>query len=201
MAYNQTDGATYTEGDVGHLSLGVGGGKYKALQTDSVSGSLISISYGHHEVHDGNAYWVSNNATLGNGEINTVSLKTPNTTKWSHLLLQVDSSAEAVFDVLEDVTGIASGAASVPMNFNRNTTNTSGNTCKVGDTTGADVIVPTGGTSIWLETLGVKGIVTSRVNDSELILKQNSQYLFRVTNGATANNCTILLIWYEHTSL
>ena len=173
---------------------------HRAFAMDTTTHAFNIVTNGHHEVHDGNAYWVSNNATLGNGEINTVAIQTPNTKKWLHLLLQVDSSAVATFDVLESVTSVANGAAITPQNFNRNSTNTSGATAKVGDTVGADALVPTGGTSIWTETLGVKGIVTSRVNASELVLLQNSLYLFRVTNDATANNCTILLIWYEHTN-
>ncbi|MBU0907348.1 MAG: hypothetical protein KKE05_04305 [Nanoarchaeota archaeon] len=171
----------------------------RIAEFDNVFKIPVSIDISHHEVHEGNAFWVSNNATLGNGNINTVSIQTPNTSKRLHLLLRIDSSAEALFDVLEDVTSLASGAAITPKNFDRNSGNVSVASSKVGDTIGADAIVPTGGTAIWTETLGVKGIVTSRENASELILKQNSIYLFRITNGATANNCTILLSWYEYT--
>ena len=174
-------------------------GKSFGLAKDSSTFAMVGIDYAHHEVHDGSAYWAANNATIGNGELNTISIQTPNSEKWLHLLLQVDSSAAAMFDVLEDVTSVASGAPFTPLNFNRNSDNASGATVRVGDTTGADPLVPTGGTTIWNETLGVKGVVTSRTNSSELILEQNSLYLFRITNGATSNNCTILLTWYEHT--
>lgn len=179
--------------------FGWNGTRNREVGIDSSTRVLTTIDYAHHEVHGGSAYWAANNATLGNGELNTISLTTPDTTKWAHLLLQIDSSAAAVFDILEDVTSLASGAAFTPLNFNRNSAKTSVLTAKVGDTPGADPIVPTGGTPIWSETLGTRGIVTTRQNASELILKQNSIYLFRITNGANANNCTVLLTWYEHT--
>ena len=167
---------------------------------DSITGAYTIIDYAHHEVHGGSAYWAANNATIGNGELNTVALTTPNIRKWAHLLLEISSTQTATFDILEDVTSFAGGAAFIPLNFNRNSDNTSELTALVGDTTGADPVVPTGGTTIWSETLGTRGIATSRTNASELILKQNSKYLFRITNGVTTNNCTILLNWYEHTN-
>ena len=119
------------------------GNRDRELSMDASTWAINTIDYAHHEVHGGSAYWVANNATLGNGELNTISLTTPDTTKWAHLLLQIDSGAVGVFDVLEDVTSLASGAASTPLNFNRNSAKTSVLTAKVGDTPGADPIVPT----------------------------------------------------------
>ena len=175
------------------------GTNFHEPRIDVSTRALNTIDYAHHEVHDGSAFFVANNATIGNGEINTVSLTTPNTSKWAHLLLQVDSSAVATFTILEDITSLAGGAAATPGNFNRNSSKSSVMASTVGDTTGADAITPTDGTTIWNETLGTRGIVTTRTNASELILKQNSIYLFKIVNGANANNCTILLTWYEHT--
>jgi len=166
---------------------------------DAVSGALNTIDFSHHKVHEGDTFWVANNATLGNGGINTIAITTPNTTKRVHLLLQIDSTQAAMFEVFEGVTSLAGGAPVLPLNFDRNSENASVVVASVGDTPGADPIVPTGGAIIWTETLGVRGIATSRENASELILKKNSIYLFRVTNGATSNNQTILLTWYEHT--
>jgi len=103
------------------------------------------------------------------------------------------------FDILEDVSSFAGGAAFTVLNFNRNSSKTSGMTVTTGHT-GSDLITPTGGSEIWNETLGTRGAQSSRENASELILKQNSKYLFRITNGATANNVSILLTWYEHTN-
>ena len=166
---------------------------------DGATNATRTISYPHHEVHGGSAYWAANNATIDNTEVNTVSITTPDTTKWAHLLLCIDATTTGTFEVLEDVTSLSGGSAFTAMNFNRNSSKTSGMTVTTGDTTGTDPITPTGGTTIWSETLGTRGIATTRENASELVLKQNSIYLFRVTSSANSNNCTILLTWYEHT--
>ena len=175
--------------------------KVTSAAIDNATYARTGIDYAHHEVHAGSAYWAANNATLGNGELNTASIVTHNSAKWAHLLLEISSAAVATFEVFEDVTSsdMSGGAAFTPLNFNRNSTNVSLMTAKVGDTVGADQLVPSDGTAIWTESLGTRGIVTTRENGSELILKQNTGYLFRITNGANANNCTILLNWYEHT--
>ena len=166
---------------------------------DGSSNAIRFIDYAHHEVHDGSSYWAAVNATLGNGEIATIGFTTPDTTKWAHLLLQVDVNASCLFEVLESVSSFSGGAAFTVRNFDRNSSNTTGMTVITGYT-GSDLITPTGGTTIWSENLGTKGVSTSRSNASELIMKQNTNYLFRVTNGSTSNPMTILLTWYEHTN-
>ena len=173
-------------------------GRSYGIVKDASTGAQTTIDYAHHEVHGGSAYIAYNNAVLANGNLNTISILTPDSEKWSHLLFNITATADATLDILEDVTSIASGAAFTPLNFNRNSDNTSGNTVKVGDTPGSDPIVPTGGNEIWSESFGTRGLTTSRMNASELILKQNSLYLFRVTNGVNANTVTITLTWYEH---
>ena len=170
----------------------------RIMRLDSSTHALMIIDYAHHEVHAGSSFWVYHAATLGNGEVSTVSITTPNTTKWAHLLLEIQLTAGATFDILEDVTSFAGGVAFTERNFNRNSSKAATCIATTGHT-GADLVVPTGGTEIWNETLGSRGLLTSRQNASELILKQNSKYLFRITNSTAANITTILLTWYEHT--
>ena len=177
---------------------GYNGTNWQTIKIDSSTRAINTIDYAHHEVHGGSSYWAAVNATLGNGEIATIGFTTPDTTKWAHLLLQIDVNASCLFEVLEDVTSFSGGAAFTVRNFNRNSANASGMTVITGYT-GSNLITPTGGTTIWSENLGTKGVSTSRSNASELVMKQNSNYLFRVTNGATSNPMTILLTWYEHT--
>lgn len=187
-------------GNTGNLEVH-DSGDWQPIRSDASTEAIITISYPHHEDHAGSGFWMANNATLGNAEVNTVAITTPNSTKECHLLMQITSSAVATLDVLEDLTSIAGGAAFTPLNFNRNKQATKASVMvgKVGDTTGADAITPTDGTTIWLETLGAAKTATTRENGSELILLHDAIYLFRITNGAVSNNCTILLDWYEHT--
>jgi len=40
----------------------------------------------------------------------------------------------------------------------------------------------------------------NRSAGEEFVLKRNSKYLFRYTNGTSANIILLALEWYEHTS-
>lgn len=186
-----------THYDQSHL-YGYNGTNWQNVRLDQSTRSLQTIDYAHHEVHAGSAFWAYKSAVLGNGEVSTVGFVTPDTTKWAHLLLRIDLTAVATLDILEDVTSFAGGAAFTELNFNRNSGTASTMTVTTGHT-GSDLITPTGGTEIWNEILGTRGQQTSRQNASELILKQDSNYLFRITNSTVANSTTILLTWYEHT--
>ena len=170
-----------------------------SIQTDNTTSAGITIDYSHHEVHEGSAYWSYHTVSLGNGEVITMGYVTPDTYRWSHLLFRVDLTSGGVLDILEDVTSFDQGDAFSVFNFHRNSTKTSGCTVTTG-ATGATLITPTGGSEIWNESLGTRGQQTTRDNASELVMKQNSKYLFRFTNDANACVATILLTWYEHTN-
>jgi hypothetical protein len=167
---------------------------------DTVTHAIEVIDYAHHEVHDGNFFRSGMNFTLANGEVATLAFTTPNTAKWAHITWELATTADGTFTLLEDVTSFAGGAAVTPLNHNRNSGTASGMTLLKG-MTGADLITPTGGTTILNATLSTgKGSSVERGLSEEWILKQNSNYLFRYTNGTSANVIQLVLEWYEHTS-
>ena len=156
------------------------------------------VDYAHHEVHDGNFYRAGMNFTLSNGQVATLGFTTSDTTRWCHVTWELTASADGTFTVLEDVTSFAGGAAVTPLNHNRNSVNTSLATVTRG-MTGADLITPTGGTTILNAVLSTgKGNTETRGVNEEFILKQGSNYLFRYTNGTSANIIQLVLEWYEH---
>ena len=165
---------------------------------DTSTHTLQTIDYPHHEVHAGSYFRSGMNYTLSNGQVATFALTTPNTTKWLHFGWNLTATADGVFTLLEDVTSFAGGASVTPLNHNRNSLTASVATCLRGKT-GADLITPTGGTTILNATLATgKGSVLSRETTGEFILKQNSKYLFTYTNGTSANVIRMLFEWYEH---
>lgn len=168
---------------------------------DGVTTGIKTVTHEHHEVHEGNFYRSGMNFTLANGEVATFSLTTPDTTVWCHVTWSLDTTADGTFTVLEDVTSIAGGAAVTPLNHNRNSENTSDMVCKRG-MTGSDLITPTGGTTILNATLSTgKGDAINVGHGEEFILKQDSIYLFRYTNGTSANVIRLVFEWYEHESV
>lgn len=168
---------------------------------DDVTYALGVIDYAHHEVHAGNFFRAGMNFTLANGEVATLAFTTPNTAKWAHITWELVATADGTFTLLEDVTSFAGGASVTPLNHNRNSLTASGMTILRG-MTGADLITPTGGTTILNAVLSTgRGSSIARGVGEEFILKQNSNYLFRYTNGTSANVIQLILEWYEHTSV
>jgi len=168
---------------------------------DKATAALEMIDYAHHEVHSGSHYYAYKQATLANTEKLTIAVTTPNTTKWGHLIWKLSTSDAAVYDVLEDVTSIANGTAFTVLNNNRNSAKTSAMTILTASDAGADTaIAPTGGTEIYAEAIKAgRRFGEAKRGDAEIILKQNSLYLFRITSGANSNVTSMVLEWYEHT--
>lgn len=168
-------------------------------ELDNSTCSMQIIDHAHHEVHDGNFFRSGMNFTLSNGQVATLAFTTPNTTKWAHIAWELTATADGTFTLLEDVTSFAGGAAVTPLNHNRNSATASGMTILRG-MTGADLITPTGGTTILNAVLSTgKGSSVARGVSEEFILKQNSKYLFSYTNGTSANVIQLVMEWYEHT--
>jgi hypothetical protein len=178
---------------------GYDNGDTRQVRLDAASHALIFVGEAEHHNHEGAAFWGYYNAVLGNAEVLTMSFTTPNTTKWAHLTMDIQLTASCTLDILEDVTSFAGGVAHTIRNFNRNSAGATGMTITHGHT-GSDLITPTGGSEIYNETLGSRGFQTNRSNGTEMIMKQNSKYLFRITNGASSNSTSIVLDWYEHVS-
>jgi len=159
---------------------------------------MNTLDYAHWEIHSGSHYFYENYVELGNGGIQSIEITTPDTTKWAHLLFSVHSDLTAIIELLEGPAAGTGGSEVTPVNNNRNSSNTSGLTVKTGVTAGA------GGTSLMKRHIG-SGTNPSSARpgeasrDSEILLKQNTIYLLKITSGAASNNVDYRLSWYEHT--
>lgn len=167
---------------------------------DGSTFALITVDHTENEVYEGKVFRSGMNYTLANGEVATFSVLTPNTTNWLHVTWELTATADGTFTMIEDITNIYGGASITPIAHNRNTAITSGATCLRG-MTGANLITVTGGTTVLNATLGTgKGNTISRQTSYEFVLKQNSQYLFKYTNGTSANIVLFAMTWHEHTN-
>lgn len=169
--------------------------------TDPTSSAITTIELPHHEVHEGSYYRAGMNYTLSNGQVAGFALTTPNTTKWAHITWELNCSADGTFTVLEDVTSFSGGGTITPLAHNRNIVSPSGAVCMRGNTA-ADLITPTGGGTIINSVLSTgKGSSVSRASGAEIVLKQNSKYLFQYTNGTSVNIVDLAFEWYEHNNI
>ncbi len=166
----------------------------------------IALDWVHQEVHESDSYHTYiTNAALGAASAITIYLKTPNTTKWSHLTVKAQSSVESLLEVLEEPTvTVDTGTTLALYNRNRNSSNTSGALDNASSPTAGQgsqgVTITDDGTVLTSEIYGGNGFIGGEGRDeTEWILKQNTAYVFRLTSNAADNEVTLQLDWYEHT--
>jgi len=158
--------------------------------------AVIGIASEHHEIHEGDHYYVAGYETEAlNGTIEFV-VTTPDTTKWAHLLFTIQGSDKIQVDVYEGTTGVTGGAATTPINNNRNSSNTSGLTLVKDPASITD-----DGTVIAGYSVGALKTTGEVKRTHELVLKQNTAYLFRATSLANSNIISYEGTWYEHQNL
>lgn len=178
------------------------GAVYSAIVNpiDDVSGAVTTIDFAHHEVHDGDHFFVDGFGTVGVGTSIDFTIVTPNTTRWSHMLFNIETTQPTEIYIYEANNLGTGGTAATPINNNRNSLGTSTLVIKQGQTVG------TLGTLLSSKAVGAPGVagkssggMASRVD--EMILKQNSNYLYRITSRGGTNIISYQGYWYEHTSI
>jgi len=176
---------------------GSGAGNVDEVRMDASTNALITVIQAHHEIHEGDHYFVKGWLDLSNGQVFDFLATTPNTTKWAHMLVNFNSEAEADVEIFEGATTSADGTSVTELNRNRNSANSAGLVI-----THTPTVTGTG-TSVATYKLG-SGKQTggeARAN-GEMVLKQNTKYIIRITNDTTSNNWfDYIADWYEHTNI
>ena len=167
---------------------------------DRATYALNTVDYAHHEIHAGSSFVAHHVQEVANGGTINVTIKTPNTTKWAHLLWLVGTELESELRFYEGSTvAAATGGTITPKNRNRNSASTS--TCVVMGTP----TVGTVGDLLFADHLG-GGSASARFGgenrgEQEWVLKQNTTYTVQLVNMTTSNNyMAVALDWYEHTN-
>jgi hypothetical protein len=178
-----------------------GGQVYSFLPIDNSANAIQVIDYAHHEIHSGNAYFAVRSGTVDTGGTVEVRIQTPDTTKWAHMIIEIDSAIAATAELFKPTTKThVAGNAITPINRDNNSANTSGLTIchtPAGSESGTAALTQYIGAATTNGRVNIGGATGSR---GEFILAQNSSYLVRVTSRADSNALSILLDWYEHTS-
>lgn len=184
--------------------FGWNGTNYRRATLDESTRALVSVSYEHHEIHEGDHYYVSSVQDLANSNVLDVQFTTPDTTKWSHFVWSFETESETAWYIYEGATISQAGTSLTAINNNRNSANTSGNT--IAYHLNANLAAANADTSVVGATLLSSGISGSGKNslggdkrENEVILKQNTVYCLRAVANA-AGYIDFLMEWYEHTS-
>jgi len=173
-----------------------GDSTYQVPRIDTITHALTTISYEHHEIHDGDTFHVTDVIAMSNGQVVDYLVTTPDTTRWAHFGYEIDPlDAGITLGIFEDAIRTGTTAL-VAYNRNRNSAVTATTTMHRGHSGGS-----TDGTQIVTRRSGTKSIGASTGDSSERIMKQNSKYIIRVTNlSTTTNNVSLRFFWYEHTN-
>ena len=179
-----------------------GSASVATVRMDAATHSLQIVTYEHHEIHGGSHYFLKDYADLAINNVIDFQFTTPNTTKWIHLTWNIDAENEMKWWIYEGVTVDTAGTTATPFNNDRNSANTSATT--VAQLTGTRAVANT-----YTDTSGAiileRGIIGSgrdagsESRDRELILKQNTTYLFRA-DATNASYINFIMEWYEHTN-
>lgn len=176
---------------------GYNGTDWRDVRVDKATDSLQTIEYEHHEIHAGSHYYVAETLELGSGSVTTFAVQTPNTTQWTHMVFNLTSAFDMTMKIFEDSSAnMSSGSATTAFNSNRNSSNSTTLVIRQNPT------ITTTGTQIYIYRSGgsvVRNNAGSISRENELVLKQNTTYLFQITSNAASNAIGYLADWYEHT--
>lgn len=173
-------------------------GLYYPLKQDSVTNALCTVDYPHHEIHSGSHFSIENFTTLGSGASMTFGITTPNTGKWGHMTFSVEGSLKTTVYCYK-IASFTDGTPVVAFNDNHNST-TESVMSVVSQPTVASTGILFSAYTAGSGTNGASAEPGAGSREHEFILKQNSQYLFRVVSGAAANDVSWQAKWYEHTN-
>jgi hypothetical protein len=174
-------------------------GTAQPLRLDKSTNTIQTIDYAHHEIHAGSHFIYTDHVELDSAATQVYLITTPNTTKWAHIMFDLDGSAITQWQLYEDSDRNGTTLQTIG-NSNRNSLTAATVTIHKGISGGT-----TDGTLIHLHKGGSatnqsRNSTGSR-NDEEIILKQNTKYLLRTTSGTDDNLTNIRLEWYEHSDL
>jgi len=164
-------------------------------EIDDTTHTLQNIEYEHHEIHSGSHYFICDyDSSIQVSETIEFVITTSDTTKWAHMVLDFSSTLGVSLEVYEGSTDVVGGTSVTPINNNRNSTNTSSLTIVKDPTSITD------GTRIAGFLAGANRQSGFNNREREVILKQNTTYLFRFTSLANNNAVSFCGEWYEHTN-
>lgn len=190
---------------------------WQPILLDTTTRTLAVTEFEHHELHEGDAFTCHfNNDCTNTGEMSIVAFKTPNTTKWIHVVFEAQTTAGAYMAIYEDADlDVDEGTDLTIYNRNRNSATASvvstiETAPEAGKATSYDETQAAGATLDTSKELmrHYMGAATSGADVgggargvTELILKQNSVYAFVVVSTSSDDNThNLSLSWYEHTN-
>jgi len=167
-------------------------------QVERTTNAVKVIPYSHAELHSGDHYVYRGYHMVAKAGVKDHLIVTPDSTRWSHMTVGVGvNSSEAVIAIYENPTVTDNGTLGNVVNRNRNYPDN--NTTEIYE----DPVVVSPGALLQDAYLGSgKNLPGSSERDSEeILLRQNTTYLVRITEqNIAATVANFAFDWYEHTN-
>ena len=165
---------------------------------DATTGAVLCMDYLVNQIHEGNQYYIQGYLELDDTDVHYVKLVTPDTAVWSHFSFDIKSTGICATTLDEGATGgMTGGAGVIPINNNRNSTNTSDLVLTSGVTI-ADSYDKRLENDKWGAAGFKQNIGGGGGRLQELTLKQGTTYLRTFTSGADSNIIQFRASWHEH---
>ena len=162
---------------------------------DSVTGALNVIDYGHHEVHEGSSFVVSDVQNISSTTIQYM-ITTPDSAKLAHMIFDIEATGELLITITEGADRDGTTALNV---FNNRRGSRASFVLVHRAVSGGSG----DGATIWQHRSGSTGVGNKTISGggsrglNEWILKADTKYI--VTLQTFANiYITFGLDWYEH---
>jgi hypothetical protein len=176
---------------------------FQVPRLDIATHSIQTIEYEHHEIHSGSHYFVESSVDLPINNVFDMQFTTPNTASWTHFTFDLACESETNWYIYEGATINTAGTTITPVNNDRNSIKTSGNT--VAGITNGSVVDANADTATAGATLIASGIIGAgrtggnTERNREIIFKQNTIYCLRAV-AVAAGYISFNAQWYEHTN-
>ncbi len=165
--------------------------KVVPIEVDSSTHSLTTMDIQHSALHDGCNFVVSGFETVANSATVEFVVETPDTTTWTHMTFYIQGTDTVSIEIYENTDADADGTVSTPINNNRNSSVSSTVVVRKDPTINSD------GDLIFSQKSGDRRRAGLLTRNDEIILKQNTKYLFKITSFNNGNVVTYVGSWYE----
>ncbi len=204
------DGTTVATDEIGGVHYQVvkidGGadGVSVPLVSDKSSGSMPSITFTHHQVHEGKAFEIKEVVDLSINNVRDIIITTPDTTKWGHFTFEFDTKVETEWFLYRNPVIVTTGTPHDIFNCNENSTGVADLVVSFIDNTSvANANLDTTVAAAVQRAHGISGAGRSaggHDHEVEVILKRNEDYVLRWI-ATTAGYVDYHFTWYEQVNL
>ena len=172
-------------------------GSWNVMRVDKDGVIEARDSYAN-EIFRGYHFYIGSYAVLNSGGSVIFAVTTPNTNEWVHMRFVVDATTTTKVEVYED-SSVTGGTPQTPINSNRNSSKQASLSVVLNPTVnslGSLIDSNKFGSSSKPSVFG--GDVA---REDEIVLKQNTTYIYKFTSEADNNTISYRGYWYERAGL